>query len=182
VSTTGKDFVAHWEWAASKGLLNGNTANALRAACSKVLEIEKGWETTDVSSLDIDGLLKRFRTLKGKQYKPDSLKEYERRFRKAHSSYLAYVKDPSSWKVAGQERAARNGKSEKSRRAEEGAASDSPTPSVPAPPGFVEYPFPLREGRIVRMSLPADLKAADVKRLSAFLATLVVDHDSSVEA
>lgn len=178
MSTTGKDFVAHWEWAANKGLLNGNTANALRAACSKVLEIEKGWETTDISSLDIDGVLKRFRTLKGKQYKPDSLKEYERRFRKAHTSYLAYVKDPSSWKIAGQERPARNGKPDKSPRPELESGANGPKPSLPPAPGFVEYPFPLREGRIVRMSLPTDLKTVDVKRLSAFLATLVVDQDA----
>jgi hypothetical protein len=43
----------------------------------------------------------------------------------------------------------------------------------------VEYPFPLREGQTARLILPRDLKAAEVKRLSAFMSTLVADYDST---
>ncbi|MGE0455887.1 MAG: hypothetical protein AB7O37_19400 [Vicinamibacteria bacterium] len=178
MGSTGREFVGHWEWAAGKGLLNANTANALRAACTKVLEIEKGWEALDISTVDVDGLLRRFRTLKGREYKPDSLKEYERRFRKAHASYLGYLKDPSSWKIGGQERPPRNGKLERGRPGAE-SAEEVEKATLPPTVGFVEYPFPLREGRIARMSLPTDLKSADVRRLSAFLATLVVDQDAA---
>jgi hypothetical protein len=177
MSSTAKDLVNHWDWAASKGVMNANSANALKTACTRVLEVEKGWEAQDITGLDVDAIVKRFRNLKAKSYTPDSLKEYERRFRKAHSSYLAYLRDPSSWKVAGRDRAPRNGKSEK-------APSATTTAMVVQAPvrepqaGFVDYPFPLREGRIVRMNLPVDLKASEIKRLTAFLATLAVDNDS----
>jgi hypothetical protein len=43
----------------------------------------------------------------------------------------------------------------------------------------VEYPFPLREGRLAYLKLPVDLKATEVKRLTAFLNTLAVDADIS---
>jgi hypothetical protein len=176
MSSTAKDLVNHWDWAASKGVMNANSANALKTACTRVLEVEKGWETQDMTALDVDGIVKRFRNLKAKSYTPDSLKEYERRFRKAHSSYLAYLRDPSSWNVAGRDRAPRNSKGEKSSSA---TTTTMVQPPVPEPQsGFVDYPFPLREGRIVRLTLPVDLKASEIRRLTAFLATLAVDQDS----
>jgi hypothetical protein len=168
---TGKDLVNHWDWAASKGDMNANSANALKTACTRVLEVDKGWETLDITSLDVESLLKRFRNLKAKAYTPDSLREYERRFRKAYSSYMAYVQDPTSWKVASRGSSPRNTKADKA-QPEAAKSSSAPTPAH----GLVEYPFPLREGRIVRLVLPADLKSAEVKRLTAFLATLVVDQ------
>jgi hypothetical protein len=39
----------------------------------------------------------------------------------------------------------------------------------------MDYPFPLREGVIAHLWLPADLKRTDVKRLTAFMNTLVMD-------
>jgi hypothetical protein len=176
VESTGKDFVAHWAWAAKQGILKENTAGALRAAAQAVIEIDPNWQNLDVTKLDVDGLVKRFKTVKSKNYKPKSLKEYDRRFRKAHASFLEYLKDPSEWKPV-QERAPRgNGDNPEGRRPDFPAKPAASSPAQPSP-GFVEYPFPLREGRIVRMSLPTDLKAAEVKRLSAFLGTLVVEEE-----
>jgi hypothetical protein len=43
--------------------------------------------------------------------------------------------------------------------------------------GLVEYPFPLRAGKLGYLRLPADLRMAEVRRLSAYLATLAVDSD-----
>jgi hypothetical protein len=184
MSTTAKDFVNHWSWAASKGLMNVNTAGAQRSAATAVLQIEKNWESLDISNLDVESLLKRFRNLKAKEYTPDSLKEYERRFRKALASYLAYVRDPGNWKFGTQERGSRNGnggnKTEKLRHGAERQSeypSESTKPIPPPRPGFVEYPFPLREDRIIRLSLPVDLKSGEVKRLAAFLETLAVDRE-----
>ena len=56
-----------------------------------------------------------------------------------------------------------------------------PTPSltITTRPGLVEYPFPLREGVFAYLRLPVDLSAADVKRLTADLAALVIDADAS---
>ena len=40
--------------------------------------------------------------------------------------------------------------------------------------GVVEYPYPLREGLLVRLVLPKDLSEEEAGRLAAFLMTLVV--------
>jgi hypothetical protein len=42
---------------------------------------------------------------------------------------------------------------------------------------MVEYPFPLRQGRLAYLKLPVDLTAAEVKRLTAFMNTLAVEVD-----
>ena len=60
--------------------------------------------------------------------------------------------------------AAKNGNSQ--------GAADAPVDTTPSRSGLVEYPFPLREGRFAFLRLPADLKMADVKRLTAYLSTL----------
>jgi hypothetical protein len=176
MNKTGRAFVDHWNWAAEKGILNSNTAGALRAACTKVLEIEDNWEAQDVTTLDIDSLLRRFQTLKAKEYKPESLREYDRRFRKAYAAFLEYVESPQTWKMNQQERPARAPKAEV-KRIDTPANGGSTLNPLPQSVGFMEYPFPLREGRIVKMSLPTDLKASEVKRLSAFLTTLVLESD-----
>lgn len=186
-NATGKEFVEHWQWAADKGLMNVNTAAAVRAAVSKVLEIDGDWATMDVSKLNVDALLQRFQTLQAKEYKPDTLREYARRFRKGYESYMAYVRDPQSWKPG-------------PTRPERAKPKDSPTAPLelaglggagPLPDlaglaaamrtrspvvgnlAFVVYPFPLRENCVVHLSLPLELKAADVQRITTFLNALV---------
>jgi hypothetical protein len=181
MGNTAKELVDHWSWAADKGVMNANTANALRAACTAVLETEKDWQNIDVGALEVDSLLGRFRNLKGKNYSPDSLKEYERRFRKAHALYLDYLRAPTEWKPAGRERPSGNGKTERRHEFQPEGTEKTNAPSKPPAPGFVEYPFPLRADRIARLVLPVDLKAGEVRRLSAFLSTLPVDAES-VEA
>lgn len=44
--------------------------------------------------------------------------------------------------------------------------------------GLVEYPFPLREGRLAYLRLPMDLKMAEVRRLVSYLNTLAVDAEA----
>jgi len=60
-------------------------------------------------------------------------------------------------------------------RASDVEISVQPLPAT----GLVEYPFPIREGQTARLILPRDLKIAEVKRLTAFLATLPVDYEAS---
>jgi hypothetical protein len=44
--------------------------------------------------------------------------------------------------------------------------------------GLVEYPFPIRDGQTATLRLPRDIKSAEVKRISAFMATLAVDYEA----
>ena len=180
VDTSGKSFVAHWRWAADKGLMNSNTANALRAACTQVLAVTENWETLDVRTIDIDDICRRFQNKRSKDFKPDSLDAYKRRFGQAVKLFLDYANDPSSWKVPAQERSSR--KAKKSAGAGNGEVVVTTPPrltSAPVASGLVEYPFPLREGRLAYLKLPADLKLAEVKRLTAYLSTLAVDAEAA---
>jgi len=185
LDTTGKDLIDHWTWAAKKGVMNPNTAGGLRAACTQVLSVfEEGPESVDIRNLDMEGTLRRFENLKRKDFKPQVLEVYKTRFRQAVKSYLEYLDDPGGWKPATRERAAqseRNGRS-KSKEVAQKPASGSFEPSTPAPAlpleqkgRVIDYPFPLREAVIAHLWLPADLKRADVKRLIAFMNTLVMD-------
>jgi hypothetical protein len=172
---TGKALVEHWNWAATKGLMNKNTASGLRSACSQVLGILDDWETVDVKSLDIETTLTKFQNLKAKEFKPQVLETYKRRFRQAIQSYVAYLRDPGSWKprtVERQARVADNGR-KGTATTEQPRVAGHEFPST----GTVEYPFPLREDLNVRLILPRDLKKAEVKRLTLFMAALAVDSE-----
>jgi hypothetical protein len=182
MDTTGKACVEFWSWAPKKGLVNSHTATALRVAVSQVLGVRENWETLDVTALDTDDLFTRFINLKGKNFTPDSLSSYKSRFNKAISTFLEYSKDPAGWKP----RASTTTRREKTATHGNGRVAPTVTPVVDATPppmsssatsrpGLVEYPFPLREGRFANLRLPADLTAADVKRLTAFLNTLALE-------
>src|SRR5258707_13511963 len=93
---TGRAFVEHWDWAWARGLLNRQTALALRAAASRVLQIEgSDWESVDVRSLDVEELLGRFTNLAKQDFAPQSLATYQSRFRKALSMYIEYLNNPA---------------------------------------------------------------------------------------
>lgn len=180
IDTSGKSLVGHWNWAAEKGLMNPNTAAGLRAACSQVLSVEDGWEALDVRGLDVEDLCRRFQNKRNKDFKPKSLDAYKRRFAQAVQLFLDYAKDPSAWKPPSQERSSRKEKGpapEMNGEAPSSGSERSASPSVSS--GLVEYPFPLREGRLAYLKLPIDLKIAEVKRLTAYLNTLALDGESA---
>src|SRR2546425_702197 len=98
MNTTGKQLVEHWNWAAEKGAMNQHTAHALRAACTNVLGALENWEEIDISGINVDDLVRRFKNKRARDFSPSSLDAYERRFRNAVASFLAYAKDPGGWK------------------------------------------------------------------------------------
>lgn len=175
MEATGKALVEHWEWAASKGIMNKNTAMSLRTACVQVLSVVDDWESVDIRNLDIEETLTRFQNLRSKQFKPQVLEAYKRRFRQAVSSFLEYLGDPGNWNPTTRKPTARVPRSDRetSRTQEPAAMSGRELPSA----GLVEYPFPLREDQIVRLVLPRDLRKSEVKRLAAFMNTLAVDYE-----
>ncbi len=177
MDSTGKALVDHWNWAAEKGVMNKNTAGGIRAAAAQVLSVLENWQDVDVKTLDVEGMLVRFQNLKKKDFKPAVLEAYKRRFRQAVGSYLAYLEDPGGWKPRTVERAAGADKANGDGGGRSGEPAPRPSRHEAPQAGIVEYPFPLREGQMVRLYLPRDLKLAEVKRLTAFMATLVVDPE-----
>jgi hypothetical protein len=172
IETTGQALIDHWGWATKHGLMNANTAGTLRAACAKVLSIFDNLETVDVRTLDVDETLRRFKNLRGKDLKPDSIAAYDQRFRFAIKSFLDYIDDPAAWKpnTRAPERNARS----KAKAADASGSGFSPTTAADA--GGISYPFPLRDGFVAQLMLPKDLKTADIKRIATFMNTLVVEE------
>ena len=184
MDTSGKDLIDHWTWAAKKGVMNQNTAGSLRAACAQVLSVvEGGPASVDIRELDIEDTLRRFENLKRKEYQPKSLEIYKARFRQAVKSYLDYLSDPGGWRPTTRERAAqpeRNGRTKMKEVPSHGTTATTEPPSAPSLPveqkgRVIDYPFPLREGIIAHLWLPADLRRVEVRRLTAFMNTLVMD-------
>jgi hypothetical protein len=178
--------------------MNKNTAGAMRAACSQVLGVLDNWQTVNVTELDVDDVLKRFKTLRYSDFKPESLETYDQRFRQALRSYLAYVQDPGKWRFSTRDRAvtaSKNGGGRaKAKQTPESTDEDDGTEADSTPRlgfrsltprderldgGRNTYPFPLRAGFTAQLVLPPDLKASEVKRLSTFMSTLVAEEGSS---
>ena len=178
MDTTGKAFVAHWTYVGDKSIMKRNTANSLQAACRQVLSVDEGWEDLDVTQIDVDGVFKRFVNKRGRDFKPESLLAYKRRFALALKMFKEYVNDPEGWKPMTRERnALQKGNGDESVEESKAVPAKAPIPSL-AEPGLIEFPFPLRGGRVARLRLPADLKMEDVRRLTAFIRALAVDFEA----
>ena len=96
--SSARALVDHWDWAAQKGLMNPGTARSIAVACRRILSVQENWENLDARSLDIEEFLVRFKYLKAKDFSPNSLRDYESRFRRAVGSFHEYLDDPSGWK------------------------------------------------------------------------------------
>ena len=176
METTGKALIDHWGWATKRGLMNANTAGTLRAACTKVLSIFDNLEAVDVRELDIEDTLRRFKNLRGKDLKPDSIEAYDQRFRQAVKSFLDYVADPGAWKPSTRA-PERNGRAKAKESAGKGSTGNG---AVGTGRGAITYPFPLRDGFVAQLVLPSDLKATDIKRIATFMDTLIVEEAAAV--
>ncbi len=170
MDTSAKALIEHWPWAAKRGLMNDNTAKTLRAACAKVLGIFDDPGSVDVRQLDVEDTLRRFRNLRGKDLKPDSIEAYEQRFRQALKSFIDYVNDPGAWKFSTRQ-PPRNGHS----APKESAKAHGAVVRGEANGRALDFPFPLLDGFVAHLILPRDLKTADIQRMTMFMNTLVTD-------
>lgn len=175
---TGLAFVKHWDWVAEKGLMPAATAHATRAAVSQILKIDENWENIDVSRLDVDSLIGRFRNLS--KLAPGSLATYESRFRSGLESYLSYLDNPASYQPRARKSTQRDDKpSSKTKvKAQSQNALATPASALNPPTGsaakLVVYPFPVRPDVFAELKLPADLTGEEAFRLSAFLKALAL--------
>ncbi len=175
---SGQDFVDHWDWAAKKGLLNTNTAHAIRAAVARILRIEgPNWPEIDIRRIDSEALLARFENLEKKQFSPQSLATYRSRFKKGLQLYLSYLEDPKNYRPQMRERSSDRGKAggESVRRQKgSGVAFETARGDVQgrASGNLLRYPFPIRPGVMAELFLPPDLRRDEAERLAKFLQSL----------
>jgi hypothetical protein len=177
----GKALVEHWDWAATKGLMNKTSARLLRTACEQVLSVEEGWENIDLGNLDVEEAFRRFQNLKGRNLAPQSLRDYKRRFTQGVTSFLDYVRDPANWKGPTADRP-RNPETVTEGRTSGASKISSHNTRRKMPSelrdrndALMDYPFPIRAGITARLQLPVDLTTAESQRLANFIASLAID-------
>ncbi len=159
--------------------MNRNSALGLRAACAKVISVIDDWENVDVTGLDVEDTIRRFQNVHARDFNPSSLDVYSKRFRNAIESFLAYAKDPGSWKPSTRNPRKRgsNGQAREKPPARPEDETEMPRAMHGAPSGrgLIEYPFPVRETLVARLILPRDLTSAEAKRIHGFMLALAVD-------
>lgn len=178
------------DWAGNTGELNLTTANALKGAVGKVLQVEEDPVGVDIRSLDVESVLRRFETRYRTGYTSASMTTYKARFRQAISMYLAWLDQDPSWKTVVKTR--RTSDTPRARNTTPTAVSPTAPAATTAPdsvhvtvdrmpgPGssasrLVKHHLPLRPDLLVQIELPIDLTQSDAERVASFVKSLAFD-------
>jgi len=89
------------------------TAANRKAAVSKVLGVLPSSEAADVTTLDLDDVMRRFTNLEGRGYTPGSLTTYLSRLKSAVDDFKLYLENPMGFRPNVQQRERRKVESRK---------------------------------------------------------------------
>jgi hypothetical protein len=183
------------DWAGREGRMNASTAAARGSAVKRIFEYvfgEDDWPQQSVKDLDTDELFLRFRNKAKFDVTPKSMETYEGRFTKAIESYTLFNEDQTAWaqSLRASSRAQRTGKTDRQAQEEgkkasaKAAGEDSGDGGMaPVAPRLTAYPFPLHGDVLAQLHLPTTgLTGPDVKRLTTFLHSLVMDEQPALPA
>jgi hypothetical protein len=153
------------DYLSNKGLMAKATAANRKAAVSKVLGILPSAEASDVTTLDLDEVMRRFTNLEGKGYTPGSLTTYLSRLRSAIDDFKLYLENPMGFRPSVQPRERRKVENRKDVTASESKAS----PRQPA----IEVPIsnalsiPIRlDATVLVQGLPYDLTENEAAKIA----------------
>jgi hypothetical protein len=195
---TGAGLIEFLDAAIDKGWFNVGSAKALKTATLKIFEVESGWASMDLRSLDAESLFERFRNLKRNSYSDDSMRIYKTRFNQALKMHLARLDGDASWKTYGPsartnafskpgsngtKQPGPNGSHPAIKPTEADVPSSTPTQteqeeypvaatSSSGAGSLMRFPFPLRDNVDVWLTLPRDLTKEEAERLSIFIGSL----------
>jgi hypothetical protein len=180
-TTTVAGVLAHCEYLVAKGYAPASQINNWKGALRTVFEIVDGddWEAVDVASTDLDEYMRRFQTLalSGQKYKAESIRAYRQRARRAIDAYLFFLENGKP--INFDPPAKRPKATDATPAAPVVKLEPKPEPDQPAmnssQDGMIDFPFPLKNGRMATLRLPSRLTSDDVNRLSGFLRTLQDD-------
>jgi hypothetical protein len=188
---TGAGMIAFLNFLIRKNEMVEATAVALRTGCRKVLDTEDDWANVDIRTLDVDGLITRFRNKSRGDLAERSVSNYEQRFRSTVEMYRKWLEDDPSWRPSTRTRSTAaaakrtgSGTNGTKQAAEKVAPAVAPEvapalDSVPAV-GMVTYPLPIRPGVQGRLVLPEDLTAKEAKRIANFVSALAFDEQLAI--
>ncbi|MGH7718267.1 MAG: hypothetical protein ACREON_05415 [Gemmatimonadaceae bacterium] len=186
IMTTGysiDDLLGFLEHVADRGLMPTATARSLAVATRNVFGVLNDDERGDVRTLDLDAVIRRFQNKRARDFTPDSLKEYERRVRRAVQSFTAWRDDPANFRPKTRVTAAGRRRSTSGVPAGQAVSEPEPSGESPIAPGQdateggYQTAFPLRANHVVTLSnVPTDLSAAEADRLAQFVRMLVTEQ------
>lgn len=169
-------MLAYCDYLMAKGYATAAQINPWRTAIQKVFETveDEGWESLDLTTVNLDEYLARFQTLAGAQYKAESISAYKRRIRNALDAHEHYRSTgrPPSFRRGGAKR-------EKTDDApvvvSQIAPKQTAAPAQKGHSGLHSFTYPLGDGHTAKLELPARMSSDDVNRLCAFIRTLQDD-------
>jgi hypothetical protein len=170
-----EELLAFLDHAAERGLMPAATAQALAVASRSVFGILSEPEKADVSGLDLGAVVKRFQNKRARDFSTDTLKEYDRRVRRAVKLFLEWREDPANFRAATRSTAPGRRRKIGPEVSTSGEAPSSEA-AVPLPStGTYQTVLPLAPGRIVTLvNVPVDLTPGEAERLAQFVRMLVV--------
>jgi hypothetical protein len=186
-TATGAGLVAFLDYAIQKGYLKTATGQAMKTAVKEVLSATEGaedWQSVDLTSLNEDDVLRRFETLRAMKFSAGSLSTYKGRFSRASAMFEEFRTSPASWRPSVKQRSRTKANGPSSAPSSDTAAVAPKAGVAPAPAqhsghrsAIITYPFPLREGVLASLELPADLTRREALRLSAFIESLAIETE-----
>lgn len=188
-TATGGGLVAFLDYAILKGYLKTTTGQSMKTAVKEVLSSTEGadsWSNIDLDQIDMDDILHRFETLRAMKFATGSLNAYKGRFQRAVMMFEEFRASPAAWRPSIQQRTRNSKRIEGVATRSEAGPTDSNEPTVEAegnsPMGpvprratIITYPFPIRDGVLASIELPADLTRREAQRLAAFIDSLTIE-------
>ena len=151
-SRTREALAEFLDYLADKGLMEKATAQARKAAASKILGVLDRPDADDVTNLDLDDVLSRFSRLHGKDYTPQSLVTYKSRLSSAIDDFRSYLSNPMAFRPA-----LRNKERAKPKAVQGTSPAASPPTQEARPEPARSSPVPMAAVNIIPIPIRADL-------------------------
>ncbi|MGH3617798.1 MAG: hypothetical protein ACRDQV_07210 [Pseudonocardiaceae bacterium] len=177
-SATGAGLIYFCDIMIKRNEMTKATGSALRTGCKKVLDTEDDPDTTELRTLDMEGLLRRFVNKNRADLNDRSLQTYQQRFRQTVDMYLKFIDRDPNWNTvkvrAGGLRSPVNigngTRSSKSGNVVEmkptGATSEAASNSDATPAlGMIEWSIPVRPGVVGKLVLPDSLTHREAQKV-----------------
>ncbi len=169
-----KDLLQYLDNLVDKGKVTKGAIAPLKTSFSKVLKTVDGEEWLDVviKEVDVDDYMRRFANLTMGTYSTRSLSEYKFRIKKAIGWYVNFLDHPGWAPDLSGKKATFAPKKVKKPQAEAPYHSiddytiQLPTTAKHSFPGLITYPFPLTNGQMANLSLPAKLPRAEAQKIN----------------
>lgn len=197
-SRTGAGLMKFFEVKLKKHELPEGVVSPLRSASKRILEVEDDWYSVDLTILDVDGLIHRFRIKNRAELTDESFAAYESRFRRGLSMYFRWLDHDPNWAGKVRSNGGGTGKTTKNTVSGRHTVKNIGPTSERAPdyqelnavaahvahadsqPELFDYPVALVDSKVTAiLRLPRTYTTGDAARMAALINALAVPSDTT---